>query len=44
MTEPKQTKPYTWKSLLALLAGTLGAGALVGFLTQRDSSFYEGLT
>ena len=44
MTEPKQTKPYTWKSLLALLAGTLGAGALAGFLTQRDSAFYEGLT
>ena len=44
MTEPKQTKPYTWKSLLALLAGTLGAGALAGFLTQRDSAFYESLT
>ena len=44
MTEPKQTKPYTWKSLLALLAGTRGAGALAGFLTQRDSSFYESLT
>lgn len=44
MTEPKPTSPYTWKSLLALLAGTLGAGALVGFLTQRDSAFYEGLT
>ena len=44
MTEPNQTKPYSWKSLLALLAGTLGAGALAGFLTQRDSAFYEGLT
>ena len=36
-------KPYTWRSLVLLLGGTLGAGALVGFLTQRDSSFYEGL-
>ncbi len=35
---------YTWRSLVALLVATLGAGALVGFLTQRDSSFYEGLT
>lgn len=41
MTET-QTK-YTWKSLAALIAGTLGAGAIVGFLTQRDSTFYEGL-
>lgn len=44
MTEPKPTNPYTWKSLLALLAGTLGAGGLVGFLTQQESAFYEGLT
>lgn len=36
-------KPYGWKSLSVLLGGTLGAGALVGFLTQRDSAFYEGL-
>ena len=36
-------KPYTWRSLVALLIGTIGAGALVGFLTQRDSNFYEGL-
>ncbi len=36
-------KPYTWKSLAALLGSTLGAGAVVGFLTQRDSAFYEGL-
>ncbi len=43
MTEPA-TKPYTWKSLAALVGTTLGAGALVGFLTQRDSAFYEGLT
>lgn len=43
MTETTQKKPYTWKSLVALIGGTLGAGALVGFLTQRDSAFYEGL-
>lgn len=47
MTEPTNTNananPYTWKSLVALLCGTLGAGAIVGFLTQRDSAFYEGL-
>ena len=34
----------TWRSLVALLATTLGAGTLVGLLTQRGSSFYEGLT
>lgn len=34
---------YTWRSLIVLLAATLGAGALVGFLTQRNSSFYETL-
>lgn len=39
--EPR--KP-TWRSLLVLLALTLGAGALVGFLTQRSSSFYDTLT
>lgn len=33
----------TWRSLAALIIGTVGPGALVGFLTQRDSSFYEGL-
>lgn len=43
MTETPAGK-YTWRSLVALLVGTLGAGALVGFLTQRDSAFYEGLT
>ena len=37
------SKPYTWKSLAALAGGTLGAGAIVGFLTQRDTAFYEGL-
>ncbi len=44
MTENQLTKPYTWRSLVALIVGTLGAGAAVGFLTQRDSSFYEALT
>lgn len=43
MTETPAGK-YTWRSLVALLVGTLGAGALVGFLTQRNSAFYEGLT
>lgn len=37
------SKP-TWRSLLALNALTIGAGALVGWLTQQDASFYEGLT
>jgi len=44
MTAANHEQRYTWKSLVALLVGTLGAGALVGFLTQRDTSFYEGLT
>lgn len=37
-------KQYTWKSLVVLLVCTLGAGALIGFLTQQESSFYEGLS
>lgn len=32
-----------WRSLAVLLGSTIGAGALVGFLTQRDSAFYEEL-
>ncbi|MBE5809546.1 MAG: tryptophan-rich sensory protein [Clostridiales bacterium] len=44
MSENQLTKTYTWRSLVALIVGTLGAGAAVGFLTQRDSSFYEELT
>ncbi len=44
MSESNNTNPYTWKSLVALLVGTLGPSAIVGFLTQRDSAFYEGLT
>ncbi len=43
MTE-MPAKRYTWRSLVVLLVATLGSGALVGFLTQRDSAFYEGLT
>ena len=38
----KQRKP-TWRSLVLLLAATLAAGAVVGFLTQKDSSFYDTL-
>ena len=41
MTDTK--KAASWRSLIVLEAATLGAGGLVGFLTQRDSSFYEGL-
>lgn len=37
-------KRPTWRSLLLLIGSTLGAGALVGFLTQRDSRFYEELS
>lgn len=44
MSESTPDSRYTWHSLLVLLAGTLGAGALVGFLTQRDSAFYDSLT
>ena len=44
MSETKQASRSTWRSLVVLLAVTLGAGALAGFLTQRDSAFYEGLT
>ena len=42
MTEIKNSH-YTWRSLVLLLAATIGAGALVGFLTQQDSSFYQTL-
>lgn len=44
MSESKRSNNYTWKSLLALLVATIGAGSLVGFFTQRDSAFYEELT
>lgn len=44
MTAIAQEKPYTWRSLVVLEAATLGAGAIVGFLTQQESSFYDGLS
>lgn len=44
MSETTHPTRYTWRSLLILLGSTLGAGAVVGFLTQRESTFYEGLT
>lgn len=37
-------KKATWRSLLLLIGITVGLGMLVGFLTQRDSSFYEELS
>lgn len=40
----EESKRASWRSLIVLEAATLGAGALVGFLTQKDSAFYEGLT
>lgn len=43
MTETPNEKRYTWRSLVALVVATIGAGAIVGFLTQQDSAFYEGL-
>ena len=42
MTEIKNPH-YTWRSLVLLIAATIGAGALVGFLTQQDGSFYQTL-
>lgn len=44
MTENKTATHATWKSLVALIVATLAAGGIVGFLTQGDSSFYEGLS
>lgn len=43
MMEKENTRKPTWRSLVVLCVVTLGLGGLVGFLTQRDSSFYEGL-
>lgn len=40
----EESKRASWRSLIVLEAATLGAGAIVGFLTQKDSSFYETLT
>lgn len=39
-----ESKRASWRSLIILEAATLGAGGLVGFLTQKDSAFYERLT
>ncbi len=44
MSESGMSKKVSWKSLVALEVGTLGLGGLVGFLTQRESSFYNGLS
>lgn len=38
-----EKKTASWRTLVALEAATLGLGGLVGFLTQRDSSFYDEL-
>ena len=43
MSETSRKTGYTWKSLIILIAATLAAGGIVGFLTQKDSAFYEGL-
>lgn len=40
----EESKRASWRSLIVLEAATLGAGAIIGFLTQKDSSFYETLT
>lgn len=36
-------KKPTWRSLVTLIVSTIGLGAIVGFITQRDSNFYEEL-
>lgn len=41
MSEVRKT--YTWRSLITLLAATIGAGVVVGFLTQQDKTFYADL-
>lgn len=43
MSETSRKTGYTWKSLIILIAATLAAGGIVGFLTQQDSAFYEKL-
>ena len=35
----KTAKQYTWKSLVVLIVGTLAAGAVIGFLTHKNSAF-----
>lgn len=39
----QQVKRPTWRSLAALEAATLGAGALVGYLTRDGMPFFESL-
>lgn len=39
----QQGKKATWRSLVALEAATLGAGALVGFLTRDGMDFFHAL-
>lgn len=43
MSEQINRKSYTWRSLVLLIVTTLCAGGIVGFLTQRDTAFYETL-
>jgi len=42
MSEKTAKKP-TWRILVLLVGLTMGLGTAVGFLTQQDSSFYDGL-
>ena len=39
----QQGKKATWRSLIALEAATLGAGALVGYLTRDGMDFFHAL-
>lgn len=39
----QQVKQPTWRSLAALEAATLGAGALVGYLTRGGMTFFQSL-
>ena len=39
----QQGKKATWRSLVALEAATLGAGALVGYLTRDSMDFFHAL-
>lgn len=39
----QQVKQPTWRSLAALEAATLGAGALVGYLTRDGMTFFQSL-
>lgn len=44
MTMTHVPRKAGWRTLTVILLSTLGAGGLVGFLTQQSSAFYEGLT